>query len=255
MKNYTSKIPLLVLLIPFFLMGMTSISNPENGPSRHEQWKQFFNQDQPSLDSLYDPNAVFLKEDGEVLYGLEKINAQYDKLHQEIEAIEAVHSIHLEEAHKNIHYEIGFFLTNDYRKYHFLIIWRKEESQMVREFEYFAESNQVDLPLDEIHAARNKWVEICNEHRAADLVKELYLPNALYYHHEPPIIGTQAITEEYQYMNRPSYSIKLHPLAIVPVNQSTVLEIGHGSESFNGKYVLIWKRTESGWMILMDSNV
>ena len=39
------------------------------------------------------------------------------------------------------------------------------------------------------------------------------------------------------------------------VLEVTVLEIGHGSKSFNGKYVLVWKKTEAGWQILMDSNV
>lgn len=260
MKRSPATNSLLILFIPLFsLFGATMPSLGESvalpGVSPHEQWKQFYNHGNPTLDSLYDPNPVVLKDNGEVLYGTEEINEYYDLLHQEIEAVDAVHSIHIEEAHKNIHYEIGFFLTTDFRKYHFLIIWRMEEDRMIREFEYFAESDPVAIGLDEIQAAREQWVSICNQHNAGDLVRALYLPNALYYHHEPPIIGTENITEEYSYMNRESYAIDLHPLAIEVVNENTVLEIGHGSKSFNGKYVLVWKKTENGWRILFDSNV
>ncbi|MEM6697813.1 MAG: hypothetical protein AAF599_05420, partial [Bacteroidota bacterium] len=88
------------------------------------------------------------------------------------------------------------------------------------------------------------------------LVEQLYTDNAIYYNHKPVVVGTERITAEYSYMNNPDYSLKLVPLTVEPANKNIVFEIGQCSGSYNGKYVLIWKKVADGvWKILLDSNV
>jgi hypothetical protein len=45
-------------------------------------------------------------------------------------------------------------------------------------------------------------------------------------------------------------------MIIEAVNQELVFEIGQGSGSYNGNYLLVWKKGEDDvWRILLDSNI
>ena len=239
-------------------LGTSSLQASEagiSGQSPQEQWRQFYNTGTPPFTEVYHDSPLILTDEGEVHYGAEKVNLYFDQQRDQLDAFEAVHPIHSELAHKNVVYEIGYVLGSDFRRYYYLNIRKEEEGKAIREFDYLVEGEPTELSMDEIQGAREEWVNLCNQNNAANLVGQMYLPDAVYYHHEPPVIGTDAIIEEYQYMNKESYKIELTPLVVVAANQNTVLEIGQGSRSFNGKYVLVWKRTENGWKVLFDSNV
>jgi ketosteroid isomerase-like protein len=57
-------------------------------------------------------------------------------------------------------------------------------------------------------------------------------------------------------MSNESYQLTLNPITIETVNPETVFEIGQCEGSYNGKYILIWKKqTDGQWRIWVDSNI
>ena len=99
-------------------------------------------------------------------------------------------------------------------------------------------------------------MELCNAHDVEGLVNELYSVNTLYYNHKPLVKGREDVIKEYGYMRNEKYSLKLTPLFIEAVNESTVYEIGQCNGSYGGKYILIWKKEADGkWRIFIDSNI
>jgi ketosteroid isomerase-like protein len=127
---------------------------------------------------------------------------------------------------------------------------------MMRKLEFFSKANKTPVNLNEIESARNDWMQLCNQHNAIELIRKAYTSDAIYYSHKPLIIGTDAITKEYSYMNQPNYSLHLDPIVIEPVNDHIVFEIGQCSGSYNGNYVLVWKKQKDGsWQVFFDSNI
>lgn len=107
----------------------------------------------------------------------------------------------------------------------------------------------------EIDQSRKEWTELCNSHRADELVKRLYHSDAYYYNRGRLLQGTKSITTEYNYMNNPGYSLKLTPKHVAFVTSDIVFEIGLCSGSYNKPYMLLWeKHTDGNWRVLMDSN-
>lgn len=106
-----------------------------------------------------------------------------------------------------------------------------------------------------IDEAREQWMALCNSHNANELVKRLYTANAYYYNRGRLLEGTKAISAEYQYMNNPSYSLKLTPLHVEQVTPGIAFEIGQCSGSYPLPYMLLWEKQDNGkWQVLMDSN-
>ena len=128
---------------------------------------------------------------------------------------------------------------------------------MVRELEFTAKNDTAALNFNEgIAERRALWIRLCNEHNAEKLVTQLYSENALYFNHKPLVKGTDDLVKEYGYMNYPDYSLTLDPLAVETVADDLIFEIGQCSGSYQGKYILIWKKEPDGiWRIFFDSNV
>ena len=98
-------------------------------------------------------------------------------------------------------------------------------------------------------------MELCNAHRASELVSTVYTPDAYYYNCGRILQGAEAISNEYSYMNSPQYSLKLTPKHVVFVTSNIAYEIGRCSGSYPLPYMLLWKKKSDGnWQILMDSN-
>ena len=75
------------------------------------------------------------------------------------------------------------------------------------------------LLLDkQLKKARKKWVKLCNKHKARNLVEELYTKDAIYYNRGRVLRGHDLISQEYSYMNNPSYSLQLNPKHIEMVD-------------------------------------
>ncbi len=142
------------------------------------------------------------------------------------------------------------------REYRQIIIWKKINSVWKVEFEYTLPFTCKKIDLSVMDAARNNWIRLCNLHNALQLVNSLYSKNAIYYNHKPLVLGRDSIAKEYSYMNHPSYHLKLNPVYLDVVNDRTIFEIGKGEGSYQGKYILIWKKNQADlWEIFIDSNI
>ncbi|WP_298894291.1 hypothetical protein [uncultured Psychroserpens sp.] len=168
-------------------------------------------------------------------------------------------TLFLTEANKTqgIDYELINYKTEDLEEYIQVVIWKQNDDKKVREFEYSVKRNKVNsnVDKDDISKRRGLWIELCNKNNAENLVKELYANNAIYFNHKPLVIGTEAISKEYQYMNNNNYNLTLEPLKVEMVTEHIAFEIGQCKGSYGGKYVIVWKK-ESGekWKVFIDSN-
>jgi ketosteroid isomerase-like protein len=135
-----------------------------------------------------------------------------------------------------------------------MLIRRKGENSGI-EFLIMYKKTDPENQLTDIDRARKEWMKWCNSHQAGELVKNLYTKDAYYYNRGRLLKGTESITEEYAYMNSPSYSLTLTPKHVELVNSEIAFEIGKCSGSYPNPYMLLWKRQDDGnWKILMDSN-
>ena len=208
------------------------------------------------LGELYTDNAVKVTTGGEVLEGALAIVESYRSSLVPVDSIQALHTYRAV-LDSSITYEIGRFWTPE-QEFAQLIIWRKRDGTLKRELEFVAPiSVGSTLPLEkEIETSRQQWMTLCETHDAAHLVDALYTDNALYYNHKPMVIGKEAITAAYSYMNDPNYELVLEPFVVEVVNANLAFEIGQCSGSYPGNYVLIWQKDEAGaWRILFDSNI
>ncbi len=207
------------------------------------------------LQSMYHTSAIHINEAGDVINGSDTISNLW--VAQNPEIISSSLIFESDAVYKDdIVYKIETFeLGNETRQIHFLIEQRTGD-QRKRKLEFIANKKSIDLDLSIIDQRRAEWIEYCNSHDAEGLVKNLYTENAVYYNHRPVIIGHEALTRTYQYMNSPRYSLNLIPLHVEVVNDSIIYEIGQCEGSYNGKYMLVWQKAEDGtWSILMDSNI
>ena len=221
----------------------------------NEQWRQKINSGAEDLGQLYTKDAVKVMPNGTILEGRETISEHYKVNPQQVESISSLKNI-IAVLDSTILYEIGSFSTSGKKEFAQLVLWRKAHGKLFRELELITPTENTKDLKPEIDKIRNDWMAVCNAHNTKKLVTEFYSENALYYNHRPMIIGHEAIIEEYGYMNNPNYELTLNPIIFEPVNGSMVFEIGQCSGSYNGNYVLVWQKNDSGeWRIFFDSNI
>ena len=99
-------------------------------------------------------------------------------------------------------------------------------------------------------------MELCNAHDPAILVNTLYTEDNLYFNHKPLVKGRTLLIQEYAYMARDNYELLLNPTFFYQLNDDMAYEIGQCKGSYNGKYILIWRKDDDGkWRVYMDSNI
>ncbi|MCP9766930.1 hypothetical protein EGI22_03350 [Lacihabitans sp. LS3-19] len=218
--------------------------------SENENWQQDFNNDLTALKSNYVTNPQFFKN--------EKLNYNFDDYLQNLKdnwkAVKSIKSLFKIEASKTISYEIGSFKTTTNDEIFHIIIWNNSTGKEKRELEYFENKSNVEKDSTGLNSARNKWIKLCNQHLPNALIEQCYTPNANYYNHRPMVIGTKLISSEYSYMKNPNYKLNLKPLHIEYINSSTIFEIGQCEGSYQGKYLLVWKK-EKDWKVFLDANI
>lgn len=241
----------------------TSADVNERPPAHHEldiidpntAWQLIINADLDSLYPLYTREAYKVSDKGEMVRGNLRIMDLYKQKGLVINKIGSVVRIDAV-LDGNITYEIGNFSTPDRTSYAHLIIWRKEGDLVRREFELVKERVPNTPVPSAIEERRQMWMALCNAHKITELINTLYTENTLYYNHRPMVVGREAVMNEYQYMTDPEYNLRLEPLTVEAVNENLVFEIGQCSGSYQGNYLLVWKKGEDGnWRILIDSNI
>ena len=218
------------------------------------KWKNWVNKQASNAQEVYMADAVKLDLNGNAGY----VSDSTYQVIQELPQVDTIISKHLIEAgneENRFTYEIGVIHNKDGGIQKQLVIWDTNEKQPKRLFEFIATADSEEVDFELINSRRAQWIELCNQHNAKKLVHEIYAENVVYYNHKPPVIGRDAVSVEYQYMNREAYSLHLEPIAIEPVNEHLVYEIGQCSGSYKGKYIFIWQKDSEGkWYVLMDSN-
>ena len=232
-------------------------NGPKEGLEAINNWASAVNEkDVTKIEATYAPNAIKVISADSIFEGAPQIAEFYSK--QE-ETITSVKSLFKTEANKNLNifYELVQMETKTSEKFVQLIIWGLEGEEKLREFEFTAKTDATALNFDkEIAVRRALWMELCNDHNAENLVTHLYSRDALYFNHKPLVKGTENLVKEYAYMNNSKYHLTLAPLKIETVTEYLIFEIGQCIGSYQGKYILIWRKKPDGvWRIFFDSNV
>ena len=233
----------------------SEIDQPEKTSDNLIDWVDAFNTD--TLESSYDENAVKIISPDNIISSALEIANHY-KIHKN--KITSIESLFSTEANKErgINYELVKYKTDNFKEYIQIVIWKAQNEKTIREFEFTGENtleaDQVDTT--NIVKRRKLWVELCNTHNPENLVKELYSSNTMYFNHKPIVKGTEDLIKEYNYMSNENYSLNLNPIKLEVVNANLAFEIGQCSGSYNGKYILVWKKQVDGvWKVYIDSNI
>ncbi len=237
----------ILLLVPLLLLG--SISIAQDIASKTQMSKD-------DIAEQYTPIAVAIVHSDTILNGPDAISTYFVSKGREYSTIEQIFEVEANEA-RGLSYAINQITLANNTTEKQLVIWKKEKDQQRKEFEY-SQSSSIQTALDttEISTRRTRWMELCNAHQVEELVSDLYSENTLYFNHRPLVQGREALIGEYGYMNYENYSLRLNPLIVEVVNDSTVFEVGQCQGSYGGKYILIWKKEEDGeWRIFIDSNI
>lgn len=223
-------------------------------------WKKARNAKDTSLLDLYTDDAIKVISEDMILAGPAEIVEHYNAK-AAISWVSVPFTIEAN-AYRGITYAINTYKPENAPIMIQLVIYEKVGDKQLRAFEFdavLAILNMESMPKEiseQLRKRREQWMEYCNAHDVPGLIYDLYSHNTLYYNHRPVVKGRQALVREYAYMNNEQYSLRLKPRHMTFVNDTTVFEIGQCEGSYNGKYILIWKKEEDGqWRIFIDSNI
>jgi ketosteroid isomerase-like protein len=218
-------------------------------------WMLAINSKADFISNMYTENAIKIYPDASYVSGNKAIGEYYQKTNSTINDIRA-DTIILANETRAIEYELGEYYDKNYQPYKHLIIWITKDGKRKRDFEFVVAVKPSKNVSHEIDQRRNQWMELCNAHNANALITEMYSENTLYYNHKPLIIGRDSLINEYAYMNNEKYSLTLTPIVSEQVNENHVIEIGQCKGGYGGKYIIVWKKNNSGkWEVFIDSNV
>ena len=229
-----------------------------NVPNHLQIWaKKINSKNIDSIKNLYNTNSVKIISSENIIENSDQIANYYNLQNDKIKSIKSLFNIEANSKRK-INYELINYKTNNKKEFIGIVIWKKENERIIREFEFTKENNQEFKKADTagINEQRKLWIKLCNENNSKNLVEELYSINSIYYNHKPLIKGTEDLIKEYSYMNNKNYHLQLRPLVVKVVNPNFVFEIGQCEGSYDGKYIIVWeKSSDSKWKIIIDSNI
>ena len=239
------------LLLTCFLCTCTEISAQQTA---RQMWLQTLQESPQELQSHYSPDAVRVFLNGNFVSGAYTLSMLWQQSEWKIQGAEVLHQV---QPHvSDYQYEIAALSTASGTDVFELSIWNLKGPSPVKELELLVPASGA-MPAPEIlEPYRKQWMELCNAHKVEELVNTLYHANTLYYNHRPMVVGREALIPAYAYMKHPDYSLRLEPIAIVPVRSDLIFEVGQCSGSYPGKYILVWqKNPEGNWEIILDSNI
>ncbi len=269
-RNFTYRSNSLLLVISFISIFILCANTPfkrvepdqdgvggkvtlKDSLTANQKWMEAINEkDLIALEKLYVKDVYGLSLNGIDFSdrdSLLRIVKKNDFVVKEVQTIQRV------KANQTYDYEIGSFKNANGGLMKYVLIWdtSQDSHQRVLEFIDFADTTTVDLK--EIDHQRAAWITHCNAHNAENLINTMYTEDTMYYNHRPMVVGRENLIPIYSYMNNPNYQLTLHPIIVEPVSKNLVYEIGQCKGSYNGKYILIWKKTDQGWQVLFDANI
>jgi len=221
----------------------------------NERWKDYINQKSDSLSTLYTEHAVKVFEEGNTIVGSGLIKDHYNSGSYSISSIHSDKVI-LANQKRGLEYEMGEYVDQDNSKFKHITIWESKNSNRKRVFEFSAKIENSDIDLTAIKDRRDLWMKLCNEHNAEALINEMYSENTIYFNHKPLVIGRKGLIQDYQYMNNEKYKLVLNPIIVDQISADFVFEIGQCVGSYNGKYIIVWRKNGDGkWEVFIDSNI
>jgi len=233
----------LTSLFIYFLFGCSSNNTKSSGDNLETAGS--------TIDYL--AQSVKILPDGSFIEGPEAIKAYNLENPLSIDSLKKNYSV---KANDRFIYEISSFESADIPYKQITIIEPNNENRRAFEFIAQAEASSSQKIKEQIQLRRDEWIERCNKHDARDLVTQMYLIDAIYFSHKPVIANRDSLIKEYDYMNNPKYSLHLDPLHVETVTSDLAFEIGRCSGSYNGKYIIVWKKDErAGWGVMIDSNI
>lgn len=239
----------------------TEIVLSEHNPNHLKNWADDINNGNNgninAIKNSYDTNAVKIISENIIIENSTQIANYYINHKDKITSIESILSIEANKE-KGINYELVRYETDNLKEFIGIVIWRVENENIIREFEFTQESTLDAKNVDTTNIAerRKLWIELCNKNNSENLVKQLYSNNTMYFNHKPIVKGTEQLIKEYGYMNNENYTLNLHPVKLEVVNANFAFEVGECSGSYKGKYILVWKKETNGnWNIYIDSNI
>lgn len=153
--------------------------------------------------------------------------------------------------------ELGYykFSEKDPTIYAYATGWLVVDGKWLREVEVVQPLfEQQEVQLREIDRARERWVELSNEHDHEVLVKQLYAADGFYVNQGRHYQGTEAISERYSYMSQPNWQIELTAKSVMKVQNDLAFELGQYKSNGIGHYLIIWEKQGPVWKVLLDFN-
>lgn len=268
MKLKTLILPFVVLVITGYKQQANkeeNLSNSKTEVVKSEKvsdhiidWTNAINNNKiHAIEKIYAFNAIKVISEDSIIEGSSQIAKYYGIKKNKITSIESLFNLEASKD-KRINYELIKYKTEALNEYIQIVIWRKENEQIIREFEFTERISFEAKKVDKTKIAdrRTLWIELCNANSSENLVKQLYSANTVYFNHKPLVKGLEDLIKEYGYMNNKNFALNLQPIKIEVVNENFAFEIGQCSGSYNGKYILVWKKESDGnWKIYIDSNI
>ena len=234
------------------------IVKSEHIPDNLKKWADDINNDNTnSLKNSYDTNAIKIISEDSIIDNSAQIANYYRIQTGKITSIESIFNLEANKK-KEINYQLVRYQIDNLKEFIGIVIWKMENGKIIREFEFTQETTLESKKVDttDIDERRKLWIELCNKNNSENLVKQLYSKHTMYFNHKPIVKGTEELIKEYSYMNNGNYTLNLHPLKLEVVNANFVFEVGQCSGSYNGKYILVWKKQPDGnWKVYIDSNI
>jgi hypothetical protein len=244
-KSNSESLSIVESKLPLTLFELVPIADPL-------EFKDF---KQDSLNSLFANHAVWLESNGLTLQGTANIVNHLMASTLRIDSV-ARSYVTVANSDSTYRYEVGTYWTQDNAAHKYLMILKMSEPFPMIELLFTSPSSPSTADTALLNTRRHQWMALCNRHQVKPLVDQLYTEQAIYFNHKPLVIGRTDIIKEYEYMNNKKYYIFLKPIHIESINDRLIFEIGQGGGSFQGKYILIWYKTDDGtWKVMMDSNI
>lgn len=137
-----------------------------------------------------------------------------------------------------------------------MIAWKKVAGNWKKELEViYPVTVAIPEGLDSLAAARNQWLQLANAHQPAQLVADIYQPNAIYLNDGYAYTDRAAIAEKYAYMTSEKWSIALKSWFQSVVQADIYYDLGRYYTQGQGHYCFVWQRTAAdNWQLILDFN-